>query len=106
MPITVTLIFGVIAVLAAFGYVLVEFAVASRSDNPYGPATSGRVRRARLITGMYVRGGGETTQSVRAFHDDLPYAPRERPHAHRGSDIRIYSDEKLITYRDEELVAN
>jgi hypothetical protein len=98
MLITVTLIFGVIAVLVAFGYVLVEFAVASRSDNPYCPARSGRARRARLITGMYVRDGGETTQSARAVHDDLPRVRRD-------GEVRIYSDDNLITYRDEELVA-
>ncbi|MFD0854551.1 hypothetical protein ACFQ07_20105, partial [Actinomadura adrarensis] len=68
MPITMILVLGVTGVtaaLVAFVYFLAEFALASRYDNPYAPARNGSTRRARRITGMYVRDdGGMTTQSL------------------------------------------
>ncbi|MFC4912719.1 hypothetical protein [Actinomadura gamaensis] len=36
---------------------LVEFARASRRDALFGPAASRSARRARMVTGMYIRGG-------------------------------------------------
>jgi hypothetical protein len=103
MPITVTLVFGVTAALAVFCYILAEFALASRSDNPYGPARNGGARRARRITGMYVRDGGGTTQSLIAVRD-----ARLRAHHDESlsvGELRAYREERLIGHRDGELVA-
>jgi hypothetical protein len=46
---------GLIALLASLVY-LIEFAKASRGDALFTPASTGHVRRARRITGMYARG--------------------------------------------------
>ncbi|WP_395106113.1 hypothetical protein [Actinomadura sp. SCN-SB] len=72
----VTLVVGLVGLLASLVYLL-DFARASRRDNLYMPATTGRARRARRVTGMYARSadghptfGGETAFVVPA-HDRL-----------------------------------
>jgi hypothetical protein len=49
---------ALIGLLASLVY-LVEFARASRGDSLFRPASTGRARRARRVTGMYARGTGE-----------------------------------------------
>ncbi|MFC5750037.1 hypothetical protein [Actinomadura rugatobispora] len=49
---------ALIGLLASLVY-LVEFARASRGDALFLPASTGRARRARRITGMYVRGNDD-----------------------------------------------
>ncbi|SEG12614.1 hypothetical protein SAMN04489712_103309 [Thermomonospora echinospora] len=49
---------ALIALVSSLVY-LVEFARASRRDSLFAPADRGGVRRARRVTGMYVRGGQE-----------------------------------------------
>ncbi|MFI0350506.1 hypothetical protein [Actinomadura sp. 9N407] len=49
---------GLIGLLVSLVY-LVEFARASRGDALFRPASTGRARRARRITGMYARGTEE-----------------------------------------------
>jgi hypothetical protein len=114
MSITIILVLGVTAVTAAlvgFAYLLAEFALASRTDNPYAPARNGSTRRARFITGMYTRGDGWTTQSlVAAGHDTRLRAVHDESRAlHEESlsvgELRAYRAERLIGDRDGELVA-
>ncbi len=46
---------ALIGLLASLVY-LAEFARASRGDALFHPASTGRARRARRVTGMYTRG--------------------------------------------------
>lgn len=46
-----------VSLLAGVLLYLVQFAVASRNDSLFHPAESANIRRARRLTGMYVRGG-------------------------------------------------
>jgi hypothetical protein len=75
MFLAVIVVVGLVALLASLVYLL-DFARASRGDNLYLPATSGRARRARLVTGMYTRGAesprdDEITFVARPYHDQL-----------------------------------
>jgi hypothetical protein len=59
--------FLLIAAVALVAFVsslvyLVDFAMASRRDSLFAPADRRGVRRARRVTGMYVRGGPEQLQ--------------------------------------------
>ncbi|REE95356.1 hypothetical protein [Thermomonospora umbrina] len=56
--------FLIIAAVALVGFLsslvyLVEFARASRHDSLFTPTDAGGFRRARRVTGMYVRGRDE-----------------------------------------------
>jgi hypothetical protein len=54
---------ALIGLLASLVY-LVEFARASRGDALFLPASTGRARRARRVTGMYARGNVDDDQLV------------------------------------------
>ncbi|MFF5261003.1 hypothetical protein ACFY4C_18850 [Actinomadura viridis] len=51
----VMIVIGLIGLLASLVY-LAEFARASRGDALFLPASTGSTRRARRVTGMYIRG--------------------------------------------------
>lgn len=67
----VLVVVGLVGLLASIVY-LVDFALASRGDNPYRPATTRSARRARRVTGMYVR-GGDTALAARARNEEAHY---------------------------------
>jgi hypothetical protein len=73
MFLAVTVIVGLVGLLASLVYLL-DFARASRGDTFYQPATTGRTRRARFVTGMYSR-SGETTRRVETFHAGAAFGP-------------------------------
>ncbi|MFC6884653.1 MULTISPECIES: hypothetical protein [Actinomadura] len=56
MFIILVVMFGLIGLLASVLY-LADFARASRRDALFLPASNRRARRARKVTGMYIRGG-------------------------------------------------
>ncbi|GAA3925669.1 hypothetical protein GCM10023085_03660 [Actinomadura viridis] len=51
----VMIVIGLIGLLASLVY-LAEFARASRGDALFLPASTGSARRARRVSGMYIRG--------------------------------------------------
>ncbi|POM22843.1 hypothetical protein BTM25_50480 [Actinomadura rubteroloni] len=60
----VLLLAGALVPLLLIGW-LVDFARASRNDSLFQPASSAHARRARRLTGMYVRGGGAARDDER-----------------------------------------